>query len=84
MSAGAVIAAARLVRYKTKALREALSAYDDAEATREQDTERKSNCRHANATRVAKSNAGNYDTSADRYWYEYTCPDCATAWTVDQ
>ena len=69
----AVVDAARLVRYKTKALREALHALDASKA-----------CKHLNATRIARSNAGNYDPSSDRCWWECSCPDCGYGWTVPQ
>jgi len=41
-------------------------------------------CAHPDVVKVAKSNAGNYDPSADCYWYEFTCPDCGRYWHEDQ
>lgn len=41
-------------------------------------------CKHPNHTKVAKSNTGNYDPSADCYWYECRCPDCGKYWHEDQ
>lgn len=89
-----VIAAARGVRYKTKALREALKAYG-APPTRELLEHRvgaaerdlhafRAMCAHPRAVKVARSNVGNYDPSADRYWYACECPDCGRRWSEDQ
>lgn len=41
-------------------------------------------CPHTNVTRTPKANTGNYDPSADRYWYEFKCPDCGKFWIKDQ
>lgn len=41
-------------------------------------------CQHPSATRTARANTGNYDPSADCYWYEFRCPDCGKFWTEDQ
>jgi hypothetical protein len=32
----------------------------------------------------AKSNSGNYDPSADRYWYDFHCTLCDKRWSEDQ
>jgi hypothetical protein len=42
------------------------------------------NCPHENVAKEAHSNVGNYDPSADRYWYDITCDDCGKRWTEDQ
>lgn len=41
-------------------------------------------CRHPNAEKIARSNTGNYDPSADAYWYDCRCPDCGKFWMEDQ
>jgi hypothetical protein len=41
-------------------------------------------CTHPNSTKLACCNTGNYDPSADRYWYQCQCPDCGLYWTEDQ
>lgn len=41
-------------------------------------------CTHPGATKKHRSNTGNYDPYADRYWIEYTCPDCGNYWTADK
>jgi hypothetical protein len=46
--------------------------------------ELQSECDHTFVKKVARSNTGNYDPSADAYWYEFTCPDCGKYWHEDQ
>lgn len=41
-------------------------------------------CEHTFVTRKACANTGNYDPSADSYWWEYKCPCCGCFWTEDQ
>jgi len=41
-------------------------------------------CTHPNASKEARSNTGNWDPSADSYWYQCKCPDCQKAWTEEQ
>lgn len=41
-------------------------------------------CAHPNHTRTAGSNTGNYDPSADSYWYDFECSDCGHRWTTPQ
>lgn len=41
-------------------------------------------CKHPIASKIPRSNTGNYDPSADMYWYEFKCPDCGLYWTEDQ
>lgn len=41
-------------------------------------------CKHSFATKVAKSDTGNWCKADDRYWYEFDCPDCGKRWTEDQ
>ena len=38
-------------------------------------------CKHPNVTKVSRSDTGNYDPYEDRYWKEYSCPDCDKRWT---
>jgi len=42
------------------------------------------NCEHSFADRKACSNTGNYDPSANCYWYEFRCGDCGKFWREDQ
>lgn len=42
------------------------------------------NCEHPHATKIAKSDTGNYDKSDDSYWYKCKCPDCLQEWIEDQ
>lgn len=35
-------------------------------------------------TKVAGSNTGNYDPSADSYWYDFKCSLCGKSWREDQ
>lgn len=46
--------------------------------------ELRESCSHPHATRIVKSNSGNYDPSADAYWYDCKCPDCGKRWQEDQ
>ena len=41
-------------------------------------------CTHPNLSKIANSNTGNYDPSADCWWYECKCPDCGKYWHEDQ
>ena len=41
-------------------------------------------CKHKSAKKVAQSNTGNYDPSADRYWYDCKCPTCLRFYTEPQ
>ena len=44
----------------------------------------RSQCGHYDVKKIARSNTGNYDPSADSYWYDCTCPDCDKFWMEDQ
>lgn len=41
-------------------------------------------CEHPFATRVNKSDTGNWCKADDRYWVECACPDCGKRWAEDQ
>ena len=41
-------------------------------------------CEHPNVQKKHKGNTDNYDPQADRYWTEWTCPDCRKFWNTDQ
>jgi hypothetical protein len=41
-------------------------------------------CKHPRAVSKAGANTGNYDSSADMYWYDWTCPDCKKIWRTEQ
>lgn len=41
-------------------------------------------CKHPKATKTPRANTGNYDPSADIYWYDCRCPDCDKLWREDQ
>lgn len=41
-------------------------------------------CSHPNATKEYKADTGNYSKSDDRYWIDYSCPDCGKHWSKDQ
>ena len=41
-------------------------------------------CTHVNLEKRHCSDRGNYDTSMDRYWIEYSCSDCGKHWTEDK
>jgi hypothetical protein len=41
-------------------------------------------CKHPTADAKHKADRGNYDPSMDRYWIEYSCPDCGKFWTEDR
>lgn len=41
-------------------------------------------CVHPGVVKVPKSDTGNYDPHADRYWYECRCPVCLKQWQEDQ
>lgn len=41
------------------------------------------NCPHANQTKVHRSDSGNYDSSADCYWIDFSCHDCGKRWTEE-
>ncbi len=40
-------------------------------------------CTHPSVTKKHGSNTGNYDPSADWYWTDFDCPDCAKRWTKE-
>lgn len=40
-------------------------------------------CEHTGLQKQHKADTGNYDPSADRYWTEFTCPDCGKKWTEE-
>lgn len=44
--------------------------------------ELRARCLHPTKTTTAGSNTGNYDPSADSYWYDHDCPDCGKRWRV--
>ena len=41
-------------------------------------------CPHPSAVKVPRASTGNYDPSADSYWFECSCPDCGKVWQEDQ
>ena len=41
-------------------------------------------CDHVGASKTPRGNTGNYDPSADGYWYECCCGRCGLRWTEDQ
>lgn len=41
-------------------------------------------CKHKNVERTPRSNTGNWDAGADRYWYDCRCTDCDKVWWEDQ
>lgn len=41
-------------------------------------------CSHPDVEKEAKASTGNYDPSADSYWYNCYCPDCGKQWREDQ
>lgn len=41
-------------------------------------------CTHPRAAKKGNSNTGNWCKGDDRYWYDFTCPDCGARWTEDQ
>lgn len=41
-------------------------------------------CPHPGVSRTPKSDVGNYDPSADSYWYVCECPECGKCWAEDQ
>lgn len=41
-------------------------------------------CTHPNVHKKGGSNTGNYDPSADAYWWTFNCPDCIKYWREDQ
>jgi hypothetical protein len=41
-------------------------------------------CDHLGAQKIARGNTGNYDPSADSYWWECLCPRCGRHWTTPQ
>lgn len=41
-------------------------------------------CRHPGVVMTPKSDVGNYDPSADSYWYKCECPECGKMWVEDQ
>jgi hypothetical protein len=43
-----------------------------------------SQCKHPYASKVARSDTGNWDKSDDSYWYDCVCPDCGKKWQEDQ
>lgn len=45
-----------------------------------------SECTHPKSClkRESHGSHGNYDPSADRYWYEFHCELCGKRWTEDQ
>ena len=47
-------------------------------------TELRAECPHVNHSKTPHSNSGNYDPSADAYWYACECFDCGKRWHEDQ
>lgn len=41
-------------------------------------------CMHPNVTKNYGADTGNWCKSDDRYWIDYSCPDCKKKWTTDQ
>ncbi len=41
-------------------------------------------CKHINLTKIPGANIGNYDPSADSYWYDFECYDCGKKWREKQ
>ena len=61
---------AQKIKAKIDKLHEALKVVQDTE------------CSHTNLSIISDSSTGNYDPSADCYWYDLRCPDCLKHWTV--
>jgi hypothetical protein len=40
-------------------------------------------CQHLNVVETPRGNTGNYDPNDDKYWTEYSCPDCLKQWSVE-
>lgn len=38
----------------------------------------------AGVAKIPRSNTGNYDTSADSYWFDCSCYHCGKRWTEPQ
>jgi hypothetical protein len=41
-------------------------------------------CPHADVSRIPNSNTGNWSPSDDRYWNDCVCLDCGKRWAEDQ
>jgi hypothetical protein len=41
-------------------------------------------CKHQKHVKVAHANTGNYDPSADYYWYRIECLSCGKRWEEEQ
>ena len=41
-------------------------------------------CEHEEVNVQPGSNTGNYDPTADSYWYDYICRSCDKRWREDQ
>lgn len=41
-------------------------------------------CTHPRVVKKGCSDTGNWCKGDDRYWYDFTCPDCGERWTEDQ
>lgn len=41
-------------------------------------------CGHISLHKKFQLSTGNYDPTADCYWIDYYCPDCAKRWTEEQ
>lgn len=64
------------------ARRRTIKAEQDAADQKMRDLQEE--CKHKNAKREAQGSSGNYDPSADSYWYRFECPDCGKVWTTPQ
>ena len=40
-------------------------------------------CAHPDPIVSHHADTGNYDPTADRYWDEFSCPDCTKKWTTE-
>jgi hypothetical protein len=68
----------REIREKRESIQRSIDcATEDMLALREQ-------CTHPNATKIPKSDTGNWDRSQDAYWNDCTCPDCGKHWSEDK
>ena len=47
-------------------------------------TKNQQDCPHEGLVGKYEANTGNWCASDDRYWVEFSCPDCGKRWTEDQ
>lgn len=46
-------------------------------------TNLQSKCKHKKATKIHKSDTGNWCPQDDCYWTEFDCPECGKRWTEE-